>query len=184
MMSRASQIILLCEDQLQEVVIRRFLKNKGATHRSIRTIPYYRGVGSGEQFVREEYPNQIKAFRQRHAQTLLIVVIDADTHSVTERNRQLDDACEERGERPRTANEAVVYFVPKRHIETWLAYLDGQDVNETDSYKTGYAFSGRERKAKPLVDRLCRSNSSLPDKPDSLEVACNEWNVRAEAVLG
>ena len=183
-MSRASEIILLCEDRLQEVAVRRFLRKRGANHRQIRVPPYPKGRGCGEQYVRGEYANELKGFRQRSskAQTLLIAVIDADTGSVEERCRQLEEACEGKGIEPRGENEAVVHFVPRRHIETWLAYLDGQLVNETDSYKGSYAFSGRESDAKQLVDRLCHGD--LPgDKPPSLRQACEEWRVRGQRVM-
>jgi hypothetical protein len=146
----------------------------------IRAIPYRKGKGSGEQFVREHYVNQLKAFRQRQAKTILIVAIDADLASVEQRNAQLDQECQQNGVDPRSKKEAIVHFIPKRHIETWLAYLDGKVVNEEDSYKTEYGFQGRESEAKRLIDQLCSASS---DKPSSLVVACEEWRTRGAGML-
>jgi hypothetical protein len=46
----------------------------------------------------------------------------------------MDEVCNQRGILPRSLSDKVAVFVPMRNIETWLAYLDGEDVNETDTY--------------------------------------------------
>ncbi|MEI6421241.1 MAG: hypothetical protein WCP55_03425, partial [Lentisphaerota bacterium] len=83
MSNKPSQFIILCEDKLQESVIRRFLK-KGwdIQERLIRRSHYPNGAGSGEQHVRNKYANELRAYRSRSASTVLLVVIDADTKSV------------------------------------------------------------------------------------------------------
>ena len=86
-MSRASDIIVLCEDRLQEVFVRRFLKQGwGIKQPPIRPVPYPHGGsgGAGEKHVRDNYPNQLKAYRDRSAKakTILIVVMDADVDTV------------------------------------------------------------------------------------------------------
>lgn len=178
MMSKASQIILLCEDKLQEVVVRRFLKEGwGVGSRKIRVVPFPNGKGSGESHVRKKYPKNLKAYRSRSAQTILIAVIDADTGSVAQHHRELDNACQ--GFDPRFSNEAVVHMIPKYHIETWLAYLDGQAVDEDKKYKSDYQFKGCESNCHRLVDQLvgkCKSNTPLNSPPASLSDACNEFS--------
>ena len=183
MMSKASMILVLCEDKLQDVVIRRFLK-KGWGHgpRSIRVIQYPSGTkGSAEQHVRDRYPVQLKALWQRSASTILIVAIDADTGSVAEHHNELLQAClqADNGPVPRTADEPVVHIVPRRNIETWLAYLNGDAVDETVDYKIGrYDYKRRESDCHPLVDRLaecCKERTPLEAPPDSLSSACVEF---------
>jgi len=73
-------IVLLCEDKQTDSFVRRFLKHRNFKYRDIRTVSLSAGSGSGEQRVREQYPRQLKAIRQRK-QAYLIVVIDADTHT-------------------------------------------------------------------------------------------------------
>ncbi len=183
-MSRASEIVVLCEDRLQEVFIRRFLKRGwGIKEPPIRVIPYpHTGSGgAGEKHVRDEYPDQLKACRTRHARTILIVVIDADTGTVLAHHKELDDACRQ-AQPPvagRQANEAVVYVIPKWHIETWLAYLDGITVSEDQQYKASHAFKGSESACHPLVDKLataCKEGKRLMAPPDSLVQVCVEFD--------
>ncbi len=182
-MSRASEIVILCEDKLQEVFVRRFLTRgwkKGKY--DVRAVPYPQGGsgGAGEKHVRNKYPNELKACRTRHAGTILIVVMDADAGTVEEHHRELERACgcAQPPVGVRQANEAVVHVIPKWHIETWLAYLDNVSVSEDRQYKSGYGFKRREKECRPLVDRLttaCRSGERLGHMPDSLSRTCREF---------
>lgn len=185
---RASEIVVLCEGKLDALFVRRFLKT-GWNLRPplIRVLPCPAGHGAGEQHVRNKYANELKAYRQRSARasTVLLVVLDADVDSVEACHRKLDHAAREAGIEPRSADEAVLHMIPKRHIETWLAWLelawlDGHAVSEVDSYKQTHAFQGRESNAHPLVDRLaraCRDQAPLPPPvPPSLASACREFS--------
>ncbi len=71
-------IVLLCEDSQTNSFVRRFLRRRGFDHRDITTLPLPGGSGSGEQWVRERYPDQLRAIRGKQA-AYLIVVTDADT---------------------------------------------------------------------------------------------------------
>jgi hypothetical protein len=182
-MSRASDIIVLCEDHLQEVFVRRFLKRGWRIKQPpIRVVLYPHGGsgGAGEQHVRDNYPNQLKACRTRHAGTILIVVMDADAGTVQEHHRELDRACgcAQPPVNPRQANEAVVHVIPKWHIETWLAYLDDVSVSEDCQYRSDYGFRGCESKCHQFVDRLataCKNGEQLANMPNSLIGACSEF---------
>lgn len=185
-MSRASDIIILCEDRLQEVFVRRFLKQgRGIRQPPIRPVPYPHGGsgGAGEKHVRDNYPNQLKAYRDRSAKakTILIVVLDADVDTVQVHHNELEAACQQA--RPaisaRQANEAVIHVIPKWHIETRLAYLDDVRVSEDRQYKPDYAFKGCESSCHPLVDKLaaaCKNGQRLTNPPDSLVQACREFD--------
>jgi hypothetical protein len=155
-MSRASDIIVLCEDRLQEVFVRRFLKRGWG----IKQPPYPQdgSGGAGEKHVRDTYPNELRAYRARsaRAKTILIVAIDADARTVQEHHEELDRACGcvQPPVGIRQANEAIIHVIPKWHIETWLAYLANGSVTEDRQYKSEYGFKRCESDCHPLVDRL------------------------------
>lgn len=178
----ASQVILLCEDKLHEVFVRRFLRRGwGIDAHKLRVVAYPKdgSGGSAEQHVRSRFPDELRAFRTRSAKTILIVVMDADTQSVQQHHNELNGAASSANLPVREDSEAVVYVVPKRHIETWLAYLDGVSVDENQTYKSGYEFRGRESDAHPLIDGLttdCMTRATLNDPPDSLELVCAEFD--------
>ena len=183
-MSKASQVIVLCEDRLQEVFLCRFLKHGwGIAIRDIRVVPYPHGSGgAGEKHVRDRYPNELKAYRARSARaiTILLVAIDADDKTVQTHQQELDEACgcEQPAVTVRQVGEAVVHVIPKWHIETWLAYLDGIKVSENGQYKASHTFQGRESDCHPLIDKLaatCRNGQQLTDPPDSLMQTCREF---------
>lgn len=58
---KRAQVIVLCEDKQHSVFAYRFLKRR--TNHRIRVIAAPPGEGSGEQFVREQYPHQLRALR-------------------------------------------------------------------------------------------------------------------------
>lgn len=95
------------------------------------------GSGSGEQWVRRSYPTQVRAYcrRSARAQTALLVVIDADTHPVERRIRQLRDALSYEGLAERAEAEAIVHLIPKRNIETWILCLSGRGADEETDYR-------------------------------------------------
>ena len=121
------------------------------------------------------------ALRARHAGTILISVIDADDGTVQAHHEELNRAC--RQAQPavgiRQADEPVIHVIPKWHIETWLAYLDGIPVSEDEQYKASHAFAKRESECHSLVDKLatkCRNNEPLANPPNSLSRACTEFD--------
>jgi hypothetical protein len=127
--NRIATIVILAEDRRQANFARRWLKRRGHDSRSFRTNICPRG--SGEQFVREQYPGELIEQRRRAARhkSALVVLIDADTGPVVQRHRQLDDVA------GRAHGESVAVLVPKRNIETWLLFLCGEEVVESVDYK-------------------------------------------------
>lgn len=183
MSSKASKFIVLCEGKLDKVVVCHFLKRGwNIHHRVIEIRRYPGGRGAGEQHVRQTYANELKAYRHRSAKasTVLVVILDADEDTVEGRRRALDQAARDAGIAPRSESEAVLHVIPKRHIETWLAWLDGISVDEETCYKNSHAFHGHEKQARPLVDRLagmCRSQEPVSSSmPPSLRLACGEFS--------
>ena len=163
-----SKITVLCEDKQHASFIRIFFKKR---KRTIHAVQKTNG-GAGDQFVRDNYPAQLDAVRKRGG--ILVVMIDGDRYSIEQRLKQLNDACRERDVSPRKPEDNVAIFVPKRRIETWLAYLDGEQVNETDSYPR----LERERECRKHADALvqmCDRGKLNSPAPTSLEAACCEY---------
>lgn len=131
------------------------------------------GAGAGDQFVRDNYPAYLDAVRKRNG--ILVVMIDGDNDSIEERMKQLDDACTQKGVSLRKDSDPVAIFVPKRKIETWLAYLDGERVNEMDTYPR----LERERECRrhvEVLEQMCSRGKLRTPAPESLEAACREYN--------
>lgn len=177
MSNKSSQVIILCEDTQQECFVRRFLKiASGIEGKMLRVVKNPSGKGSGEQFVREHFPIELKAFRLRaaKAKTDLIVVIDADTSTISQRKQKLNTACSEKNINERQKNERVSFIIPKRNIETWIHHLEGKVTNE----KSAYSKLPIESDCQTAVDHLykiCSDGTGQADLPDSLLDACLEY---------
>jgi len=180
-MSRNVQVVILCEDRQHEAFARRFLERTGKDIRVQRVEVSPKGRGAGEQFVRERFRKELAYYRARkhRVEQALIVLIDADGRDVAARMEQVESSCSSEGEGRRQADERVAIFVPARNIETWLAYLDGQTVNEGDSYPR----LKRERECQRHVDCLydmCQRGALRQPSPPSLEAACAEYRLRLQ----
>lgn len=176
---RRVKIVLLCEDSQQEAFARRFLEGMRWNTRELRVEKSPKARGSAGQWVREEFQKELKVYRQRkqHAASGLIAMVDADTKDVQDRINEIEAACNAKQIPFRTNDEAVGIAVPKRNIETWIHYLNGQQVNEKDVYPK----LERERGCKPAVInlvRLCKSTGLPTDAPPSLAAACDEYKNR------
>lgn len=175
MSQRRVQIVILCEDRQQEVFARHFLKKRGFTG-LFRTQICPPGSQSGEQYVRTQYPMEVKAYRQNknRVSIALVVLIDADTSPLQDRLNQLASILDEDAQEKRRSHEAIAIFVPKRNIETWIHYLQGETVNEEDTYPK---FEKNEAVCKTSVENLadrCYSQNLPEDAPRSLQAACGE----------
>jgi hypothetical protein len=172
-MSDYTQVVILCEDRQQEVFARHFLIQCGVNRHRIRVNVAPSGLGSGEQHVRENFPDEVQSYRSRsYLNIALTVLIDADTYSVRDRFRQLNDELINRSLSERQPDERIGIFIPKRNIDTWIHYLQGESVNEVDVYPK----LEKEGDCKHLVTELAESrHQSLPnDAPGSLRTACSE----------
>jgi hypothetical protein len=171
MSQRRVQIVILCEDRQQEVFARHFLKKRGFTG-NITPKPCLEGAG--EQYVRDNYPKEVKAYRSKnYLSGMLIVLIDADKKTVEERLKQLDDALIENAQELRQPHEKIAIFVPKRNIETWIHYLQGTNVDE----ETEYTKFKKQSDCKPYIEQLvnqCYQGNLDENAPPSLKAACGE----------
>ena len=168
------RIVLLCEDSQTESFVRRFLSHRNLRNRDILTIPLPHGKQSGEQWVRTQFPKELKSIRTRQ-QAYLVVVIDADARTTADTKTWLDAECRAQKVTPRSSNDPVVIAVPKRNIETWFAFLKtGQEIDEQQQYPR----LPRVRDCRPLADelfRMCQEEQLTPAPPPSLVAACSEY---------
>ena len=183
-MNRRVSIVLLCEDSQQEAFVRRFLKGTGWETREIRVEKSPGAKGSAEQWVRENFPKELVEYRRRKARaaSALIAVIDADTRSVQQRHNEFKEACSEKNMPFRNDDDSIAIIVPKRNIETWVYYLEGNAVDED----TLYPKLQRERNCRLSVERLlklCRTTGLIMDAPSSLTAACDEYNRRIKILM-
>ncbi|HSF38979.1 MAG TPA: hypothetical protein VLT87_04240 [Thermoanaerobaculia bacterium] len=177
-MSRRVQLVLLCEDKQHEVFARRFLNEMGLETRSMRVEKAPGGRGAAEQFVRNRFPVELKAHRTRPVSQVLVVMVDGDTEGTAARLQQLNQACREAVVAERAAEERVAIFIPTWNIETWMAYLGGEEVTEG---KPDYPRLARERDCQRHVEalaRMCRDGKLREPAPASLEAACGEYQAR------
>lgn len=183
MSTRRVKIVLLCEDSQHEAFTRRFLKGMRWNIRELRVERSPSANGSAEQWVREEFPSELRIYRQRRprAASALIAMIDADSKSVQGRINEFEEACNSQQIPFRTVDEAVAIAVPKRNIETWIHYLNGEQVNEDATYPK----LDRERGCKAAVDKLvklCTARGLAAGMPPSLSKACDEYNMRIRSI--
>src|SRR5579862_9740800 len=108
-MSRASQMIVLVEDDRQQRFVRRYLYRLGYSTHDVRFLSLPSGKGSGAHWVLERYADAVRVYRVQsvRATTALVVMIDADDGTVARRQRQFHDLA------ARAASERIVHLVPK-----------------------------------------------------------------------
>jgi hypothetical protein len=104
----------------------------------------------------------------------LIVASDADDSTVDERLETFREMCRASGVDFRKDQERIAFIIPRRNIETWLAYLRGEAVNETDRYRK-YESESECRDQVVRLDEMCRQQRLAPASPPSLEFACQEF---------
>jgi hypothetical protein len=171
-------LVLLCEDKQHEVFARRFLNEMGWETRAMRVEKVPGGRGAGEQFVRKRFPVELKAHRSRPVSQALVVMIDGDAEGTAARLQQLSHACREARVAERTDHDRVAIFIPTWNIETWLAYLDGDEVMEG---RPDYPRLSREGDCQRHVEALaqmCGDRELREPAPASLETACSEYRTR------
>jgi hypothetical protein len=176
-MSDPVHTVILCEDLQLRCFIRRFLLKRGCHARQIREVTLPTGGGAGVTWVREKLPDELKAYRSRNARaaTCLVVGCDADDQTVEGRIQTLRDACTAAGVPFRGNAERVALAIPKRNIETWLAYLGGATVNEEEVYPK-YDYESDCRNQVTRLDQLCQNQRLEPNPPPpSLVLACEEF---------
>jgi hypothetical protein len=176
-MSKSSRVyaIVVLEDARHAILIRRYLKKRGMGERDMRIERS--PSGDAKVWVRKTFVKEVNVYRTRHAKTALIVMIDADTQTVQEMWRQLDQALEDSG-KPRVdlEREQIARLVPKRNIETWILCLNEQAADEDADYKrTRHDWNELILPAAEALFQWTRPKAELPDHCiDSLQSGVRE----------
>jgi hypothetical protein len=168
---------MLCEDIQHAAFAVRFFERCGWNKRQITIRKVPGGMGSGEAFVRENYVKELKEYRKNRNRVSrgLILCTDGDADGWQKRLVMLQNECEQQQIEPRTKDEAVALFIPTWNIETWLAYLSGETVDET---RNNYPRLKSAKECGPNVDALfamCQSRLLREPAPDSLRHTCEEF---------
>ncbi|MGB8889393.1 MAG: hypothetical protein WCC87_21905 [Candidatus Korobacteraceae bacterium] len=169
---------MVFEDHHHRMLLYRYLINCGIKGREIRIEHSPAGRGSAESWVQKTFVKQVSAYRNRQARarTALIVIIDADSHTVEERLAQLDRALKEECKSAIAESELIARLVPKRNIETWILCLNEHTVDEQTDYKHEHRdWSGLIPPAANRLYEWTRLNAELPERCiDSLRTAVAE----------
>jgi hypothetical protein len=146
------RLMFVCEDDEHWRFTRLAFLRLGYGPREMRVSLAPAGRGAAEQWVRQQYATEVRVYRRKagHQNVGLVVVIDADKQTLDYRHEQLSEALNESGLDKRGAAERIVIWVPKRHVETWVADLRGRSVNEEDDYKNLM----RDVDYRPAADRF------------------------------
>jgi hypothetical protein len=93
-----------------------------------------------------------------HLDYILVIIIDDDTKEHIKSLYQTYTPLE---------NESILIFSPKRNIESWFYYIDGNNVSESEDYKKNYRNAKPTEFAKKLKEHICAHG--LPENvPSSL----------------
>lgn len=164
-MPKASQIIALVEDDNHRRFVWRYLERLGYSRHAVTFEPLPAGRGCGEQWVRANYCRVVAAYRRRaaKAQTKLIVAIDADALSVHNRANQLAEALRSSDLQPRASDEHIAHLIPKRHIETWILYLNDQPADEAADHRHAKEVDSGIQSAALKFFEWTRPNAAVPE---------------------
>jgi len=182
-MTISIDVVVLCEDLQMFYFIKHFLMRNGWDKKGFITNfrPKFTSTstGSGEGFVRTRYPDELKAIRaiRQRKNVALIVCTDADNHTIEQRMKSLDEECERKEIPKPQEDEQVFVLVPKRNIETWFAYLRGENVDEKSEDKC-YNKYKNESECDPDIlklTKMCNSKSLRPPAPPSIASACSVY---------
>lgn len=167
MSERIASLLILAEDQRSANLFRRYVQQMGRRlyPREIRTQVCPRG--SGEQFVRRQYPAEVQEQRRcvagRIRRAALIVHVDADTGTVEAEYQRLAEELMGAGHGAREAHERIAIVVPKRHTETWLHGLFDPAVTEDQNCKRELReHDSKIAEAAEALFRLTRQNATAP----------------------
>jgi hypothetical protein len=132
MPNRGARVRLWCEDREQEAFVRRLLEHLGVDRRALDVRVAPRGGGAASAWVFRQYQTAVvpTARKCRSQQRLgFLVVADGDDRGWEERARSYEGAA------PRDDADRLALWFPTWSIETWVLWLAGEDVTETESLK-------------------------------------------------
>ena len=163
-----TEVVVLCEDRQQWGFIYRVLTRNGVNRHRIRLRTQPSGKGSGKQFVQDEYAREVVEHRKRASRMNigLIVMHDCDTETVEGSRNRLEESA------TRSPGDRIALFFPRRNIETWIHFFNGEEVDES----TVYRKFEHESDCHKAADHLAAKDEYTisPNVPSSLIAACPE----------
>ena len=130
------QYFILCEDVQMDSFINAFLKCNGIICRKRYTIPIPAGKGCGEAFVRHKLPTEIKMLHSKNYNSIVVIACaDADKLSVSNREKMLVDEVKKELPKWESKKEMLLIWIPKKEIETWIAFFKESVVDEEMEFK-------------------------------------------------
>jgi len=132
---RHAEIVILGEDAGLALFLRGFLIGRGYDREKL----YAPAPTGGWAGLYGQYPKAVRSYRAKasfQATRALVVGLDADELTVQERKAELDGLLRKSELLPRQGGELICLTIPKRHIETWIAFLRDQGpVDEIADFK-------------------------------------------------
>jgi len=164
--------VLVVEDTQQESLLRQALYTRGWTRHDMRVIKNPSGQGSGKAFVLSQFPLELRELRRGLRSSAILAMVDADQQTTAEVLAALKESVAESGQGPVATSEPVAQLVPRRNVETWIWYLQGHLVTETDDYKNKVGGVGcwKTESAKWLAGCAAQFENA----PQSLADSCAE----------
>ena len=162
--------VVLCEDEQQYAFANHFLKQMATPE--LRQC--YKVLGPGHQGVRAKLTKEVASIRKQGSAAALLAIIDADGHSIEARRRYAQELLDD-GQQLAVA-DPIAILVAERNIETWIHWLENNDVDTATRYPKR---KGRERECRPAVNKLkaaCDKNNLPHDAPASILDACKEFD--------
>ncbi len=175
-LSKDYQYQVLCEDAQIRTFVNAFLAENGINEHKVSFCRIPGGKGCGEAYVRRELPKEVKRLKATsYIRKVLIVCTDADSNTVDECLNSLVCEVENQIRSWDRIHEPVIIWIPKRQIETWIRFLNGEIVDENMSFR----HSGKPISCKDAARRFllyCQGNEKLDcNILGSLEVAKEEY---------
>jgi len=122
------------------------------------------GEGSGRAHVERRVAGEVRrtAKRLSHTKTRLIVVVDADSDTMEQAVARI----EQHAYPGVTKERHVLTAVPRRNVETWMAFSSDMAVDESTDYKNALDRSVKASEAgRRLAERVNDPNQACPELP-------------------
>jgi hypothetical protein len=178
----SSNVVILCEDDGQYYFAKAYLSKLGYNPRQISPrklkLKFKESGGSGEDYVRKQYIEEVNKFRKEKHQKnqCLVVMIDGDQDKfentelglINKRKHVLNAIS------PRNTDEKIAIFVPTYNIESWVKYIENYDTIKFDEDYKHKVTLKHSKAAIKLHKEICTKNKLPDNMPLSLKDACQE----------
>ena len=176
MARKGVRLVLVCEDDEHWKFARHAFLRLGYHNRELRPFISPSGRGAAEHWVRKRYALEVRAHRRKAASQKvgLVVVIDADRETTEHRHHRLSSELADADLPKRSEDERIVIWIPRRHIETWVAYLLSNTVTEDEDWKRRMQGQDYRPPTRRFIELYQRPNDRPTDLLPSMSLAYEE----------